>query len=333
MGREMLRDNRRPNLCSSGSGRIMLVFTKDRSRANRFRRTACGCLSIWFTLAVSLPGCTGWLPTQPEPPPIEKTFGKVESSRDTIGIESILIRLNDQQASQLGELWSALDEQVLTPDTRMTLDRNGLRAAKATGHLPVVLENWVRTSERRRDEDSLEQAGLAADVSSFCQLWRCRPDSRKELTVRRLPQDQATLFYFDGAMKGGTFKSPHFFFSLFTAPSADASALVRLVPEMEFGETKRIVVAKDSAIRTDERRDAIAWESLAVQLRLQCGDCIVIGSTLESRGLGEHFFKTLTKDGEMQHVLLLVRLSELRSDDIFAPKTTATTTSANRLLP
>ncbi|MBM3964785.1 MAG: hypothetical protein FJ308_06915 [Planctomycetes bacterium] len=333
MGSAKPRDNRRPNLLSSGSGRITPVVTKDRSLANRFRGSARGCRSIWFTLAICFPGCTGWLPTQPEPPPIEKTFGKVESSRDTIGIESILIRLDDQQASQLAELWASLDEQVITPDTRMALDRNGLRAAKATGHLPVVLENWVRTSERRRDEDSLEQAGLAADVSSFCQLWRCRPDSRKELTVRRLPHDQATLFYFDGAMKGGTFKSPHFFFSLFTAASGDASALVRLVPEMEYGETKRIVVAKDSAIRTDERRDALAWDSLAVQLRLQRGDCIVIGAIQESRGLGEHFFKTLTKDGDMQHVLLLVRLSELRNDDIFAPKITATTTSANRLLP
>ena len=312
------RTTTRPMLLASGSGRTTIARCI----------VPLGCCLVW-----SSTGCTGWLPTQPEPRPIEKTFGKTESSRDTIGIESILIRLDSQQASQLPELWAALDEQIITPDTRIALDRNGLRAAKAADHLPVVLENWVRASERRRDDDSLEQAGLAADVSSFCQLWRCRPDSRKELTVRRLPQDQATLFYCDGAMKGGTFNAPHFYYSLFTAPSGDASALVRLVPEMEYGETKRIVVAKDSAIRTDERRDALAWESLAVQLRLRRGDCIVIGATQESRGLGEHFFKTLTKDGEMQHVLLLVRLSELRAEDIFAPNTNPAATSASRLLP
>ena len=307
-----------PSLLCSGFGRTAVV--------------RC-CLTLVCCLVASSIGCTGWLPTQPEPPPIEKTFGKIESARDTIGIESILIRLDGQQASQLSDLWGALDEQIITPDTRIALDRNGLRAAKAAGHLPVVLENWVRTSERRRDDDLLEQAGLAADVSSFRQLWRCRPDSRKELTVRRLQQGNATLFYFDGATKGGTYNAPHFLYSLFTAPSGDASALVRLVPEMEYGETKRIVVAKDSAIRTDERRDAISWESLAVQLRLQQGDCIVIGATQESRGLGEHFFRTLTKDGEMQHVLLLVRLSELRTEDIFAPKPNPTASSANRSLP
>jgi len=333
MGSVTNRTNIQPNLIGSGPGRTSIAFNKHRALTNGFDRFTRCFIRLWVCLAIGSTGCTGWLPTQPEPPPIEKTFGKVESSRDTIGIESILIRLDDQQASQLAELWAALDEQVITPDTRIALDRNGLRAAKATGHLPVVLENWVRTSERRRDDDLLEQAGLAADVSSFRQLWRCRPDARKELSVRRLQQDQATLFYFDGAMKGGTYNAPHFFYSLFTAPSGEESALVRLVPEMEYGETKRIVVAKDSAIRTDERRDSIAWESLAVQLRLQRGDCIVIGATQESRGLGEHFFKTLTKDGEMQHVLLLVRLSELRADDIFAPKTNPTATSANRLLP
>jgi len=55
----------------------------------------------------------------------------------------------------------------------------------------------------------------------------------------------------------------------------------------------------------------------SLDLRIQRGDCIVIGPTPESRGLGEHFFHTKTQSGEIQPVLLLVRLSESAKDDAF----------------
>jgi len=277
--------------------------------------------TCWLgSLLLVTAGCSGWLPISPEPPPIEKTFARVEVPSDTVGIESILIRLDSHQAARLPEVWNALDEQVVAPELRLALDSNGLRAAKATGQLPAILEQWVRANERRRDDDPLEQAGLAADVSTFAQLWRCRPDSRKELTVRKLVNEDATVFFYDGAHKGAHYRTPHFLFSLQTIPFGDGSATLRLVPELKHGEIRRVVVAKDAAIRTDERQESIAWSSLALELRLNRGDCIIFGATPYPRGLGEHFFQSRTKTGEMQQVLLLVRLSETRLDDAFAPE-------------
>jgi hypothetical protein len=276
-----------------------------------------------FVISVSLLsacGCSGWLPTSREPAPIQKSFGRVEVPRDTVGIESIVIRLDSHQAAMLPEVWAGLDEQIVAPELRLALDRNGLRAAKSAGHLPPILEQWVRSNEQRREEDPLEQVGLAADVSTFAQLWRCRADSRKELTVRRLVSEKATVFYFDDGNKGGVYRAPHFLYSLQAKPETDGSALVRLVPEIKHGEVRRVVVAKDSAIRTDERQDSVIWEKLAIEMRLKHGDCIVLGATPEPRSLGEHFFQTRTKDGEKQHVLLLVRLSETRLDYGFVPQ-------------
>ncbi len=285
------------------------------------------CLrSQWFTawctgvLALLNVGCAGWLPVSNEPTPIQKSFSRVEISRDTVGIESIVIRLDSHQTSNLADVWSALDEQVVAPELRIAMDRNGLRAGKASGHLPAMLEQWVRANEQRREEDPLEQVGLAADVSTFAQLWRCRPNSSKELTVRKLMTEDATVFFYEGALKGAHYRTPHFLFKLETSAVGDGSAKVRLVPELKHGEVRRIVVAKDSAIRTDERQEEIIWDSLAVEMRLNHGDCIVLGATPTPRGLGEHFFQTRTKDGNMQHVLLLVRLSETRLDDAFAPE-------------
>lgn len=278
----------------------------------------------WIGLVfVAFAGCAGWLPVSKEPKPIEKSIGRAEIPRDTVGIESIVIRLDAQQASALSDVWASLDEQIVAPEARIALDRNGLRAAKASGHLPATLEQWVRANEQRREEDPLEQAGLAADITCFAQLWRCRADSRKELTVRKLFGEDATVFYYDGGNKGATYRTPHFLYTMQAIPFGDASAQVRLIPEIKHGEIRRVVVAKESAIRTEERQDSIAWNELAVDLRLNQGDCIVLGGTPEPRGLGEHFFQTRTKEGELQQVLLLVRLSETRSDDAFAPDAAA----------
>jgi hypothetical protein len=68
------------------------------------------------------------------------------------------------------------------------------------------------------------------------------------------------------------------------------------------------------------RRESVAWEKLTIDLKIQHGECILIGPTSESRGLGEHYFHTKTQNGDIQPVLLLVRLSESNLDDSFARK-------------
>jgi hypothetical protein len=302
-------------------------------RPKRFSRIRIYRGGVLFLLSATLSvsvGCSKWLPVTRDPPPIEKPFARVEVPRDTVGIESIVIRLDAQQAALLPEVWASLDEQIVAPELRIALDRNGLRAAKASGHLPPTLEQWVRTHEKRRDDDPLEQVGLAADASTFAQLWRCRAESRKELTVRKLVAEDATVFYFDEANKGGRFRSPHFLYSLQAKPSGDGAAIVRLVPEIKHGQIRRVVVAKDSAIRTDERQDSISWERMAVEMRLNRGDCIVLGATPDPRALGEHFFQTRTKDGEKQHVILLVRLSETGLDDTFVSREASQITHSDR---
>lgn len=268
-------------------------------------------------------GCATWLPTNDEPPPIKPSFGGGEISKDAVGIETILVRLDSNQAAHLDELWAQVDEQILSPEKRFALDRNGMRAGKIGGTLPKVLEDWIRESEKRLEDDPLEQTGLAADTSSYSQLWRCRPNSKKELTIRNITNEKISIFYNDGAAKGRAFDSPHFIYDLQAVPFGDTSATIRLTPEVQHGELIRRVVAREAALRTDTHRESIHWDQLAVELRVNRGDCIIVGGTMESRCLGEHFFHCVTKDGERQPVILVVRLTETRLDDVFAPNEVA----------
>ena len=269
-------------------------------------------------VASTASGCAHWLPSRKEPEPRKSTILSQELAPDTVGIESILLRLSSVESQQMPDLWAYADEQVLAPEPRMLLDRNGLRAGKFSGQIPAIVQAWVAQNATRIEQDPMEQAGVVADVSSFSQLWRCRPDQRKVLTVRNLPKETVTLFYNEEGFRGGQFPAPHFLFSLYAKPNGPQSAQVLLRPEVEYGQTRRSVVAKDSAIRTEERRETLRWESLSLMLNMQRGDCLMITATAEPRGIGEHFFRTRSKEGEIQDVILLVRVAELNAPDEFS---------------
>ena len=265
-------------------------------------------------------GCASWLPSGEEPAAAKTKhgFGASVTSSDAAGVETILVRLNPLQADRLPELWAQIDEQALKPELRIIMDKNGMRAGKISGSTPPLLDEWVRKTVQRIGEDPLEQVGFAADVSSFSQLWRCRANVRKELSVRNFPVGSTCVDYYDVSSHEHIYDAPHFVYSIRATPHGDTSATIRLTPELQYGELIKKMVARESAVRTDIRRESESFEPLAIELRIQQGDCIVIGPTTDSRGLGEHYFHTKTQSGEIQPVLLLVRLSEANTDDAFA---------------
>ena len=270
-------------------------------------------------LAIQL-GCASWLPIGEEPVAAStgKPFGSAQTASDAAGVETILVRLNQQQKAQLPDLWAQIDEQAIKPELRIALDKNGLRAGKISGHTPQLLDEWVRKTVQRIGEDPLEQAGFAADVSSYSQLWRCRDSVRKELSVRNFTTGSMSVMYHDVVLQEQVYDAPHFLYAIQAAPHGDGSANVQLTPEMQHGELVKKMIAREFAVRADTRRESVVWVPLTIELRIQQGDTIVIGPTSDSRGLGEHFLHTKTHQGEIQPVLLLVRLSEANSNDPFA---------------
>ncbi len=263
--------------------------------------------------------CATWLPSGEEPPALAQkhTIGTAVPSSETAGVETILIRLNPKQAAHLPELWLQIDEQALKPELRIAMDRNGMRAGKVSSNMPPLLDEWLRQTVKRIGEDPLEQAGFAADVSSYSQLWRCRAKVRKELYVRNFPDTFTFVSHYDTCLVGETYFAPHFMVGIMATPHGDATATLRLTPEMQHGELLKKAIGWESVVRLDSRRESIVWEQLAIDVRMQLGDCVVLGPTAESRGLGEHFFHTKTRNGEIQPVLLLVRLSDADANQAF----------------
>jgi len=263
-------------------------------------------------------GCAAWLPSGEQPPPIIKGIRTPSLPTESVAIETILLRLAPDQASQLDDLWALIDEQIVSPDLRIRLDKNGLRIGKISGGLPSLLETWLREIEEKQDGDTLETTGLASDLANRSMHWRCRADVEKEINIRNVAEPNVTLFYHDEVPKGKSLNSPRFFFTMTAMPASQAAAKLKLTPAVEFGELKSRVIVRDAALRPVSQREKIQFDDLQLQWVLNQGDCVVLGPSSDMRSLGAEFFQSQTIDHEREPILLLVRFSQSGSDGIFS---------------
>jgi hypothetical protein len=268
----------------------------------------------WIVVA----GCATWKPSGDQPPPISGGLQATPISNDTVAIEAIILRLGPEQSPRLTELWSQADEQILSPTQRLLLDSNGIRAGKLS-IVPHVLETWIRETGERQSQDTMEQAGLTADVKSMSYHLRCRANNIKEISLRELGEDRVTLFYTADGLKGRHLSRPRFFFKLAASPDEQGGAKLRLTPEIEHGELKSKVVVREAALRNISEREFMSFPDFDIQSKLQRGEILVVGPTPDRKGIGAEFLHSLTQERKYEPVLLLLRVAQSGADNTFAP--------------
>lgn len=284
-----------------------------------------------LTVLVLQGGCATWMPSGEQPPAIETRIRTPPLGSESVAIESFLLRVPLEDILKLEQLWSQIDQQIVAPELRLELHKNGLRAGKFSGSLPSLLESWVRETERRREEDGLEMAGLVADVKSESVLWRCKASSLKDITIRSLSSQTVPLFYHSDGLKGKTLYSPRFYFSMSAVPGTDHTADVKLIPEIEHGDYTNKLVVRDAALRQVPEREKLTFAPLKLQLKMQRGDYLVVGPTQERKALGAEFLHSLTQENVYDPVLLLLRLSHSGVDSNFSPNEVSQSRKADSL--
>ena len=261
-------------------------------------------------------GCATWMPSGEQPPAIEARIRTPPLGSESVAIDSFLLRVQSEDTNKLEQLWSQIDQQIVAPELRLELHKNGMRVGRISGSLPSILESWVRDTERRREEDA---AGLVADVQSEAVLWRCKASSIKEISIRNLSSQTIPLFYHVDGLKGKSLYAPRFYFSMNAIPGADHTADVKLLPEIEHGDFTNKLIVRDAALRQSAEREKLNFTSLKLHLKMHRGDYLVIGPTQERKALGAEFLHSLTQENVHEPVLLLLRLSHSGVDSNFSP--------------
>lgn len=217
------------------------------------------------------------------------------------------------QRSPLDEMWRWIDETAVGPEVRNALRLNGLRVGRV--HTQSEF-NRALEAVRRTPADAasrlLASAAVGSDVAQASRRIPFRLGKRHELPVNNPANGEvATLVSLGGQTIGRTLSAPQPLFAVTVQPHDASGVRVRMQPEIQYGAMRQTWVGKDSGLRIDNRRDCWTMEELAFELTTAVGDTIVAGAVLPPHGLGEQMFTGKTADGEVDHLLVLIRVVEL----------------------
>lgn len=259
-----------------------------------------------------------------ETPSVVSKVLSTRSNPDTVFLDTVVVRIPEESASDLSGLWAATDETIFSLDTRQVLATNGLRAGTIIGEIPRPIRERLDAMADRRSEDVLEQSGLAADVNAKTQRLSCRAGRRKELIVRNVQSDsEAIVTLLNGVLTGASYVNPTFLFDLRTIPHGDGRATLTLIPEVQHGSHRQSYVSSEFGVRPELRRESHTWDALKIEAKLEPGQILAIAASDPSKSVGQAFFTATTAQQTHEQVLILLRLSATQLDDLFAPEIVA----------
>jgi hypothetical protein len=266
-------------------------------------------------LLATLCGCAQWvntttddvssLPSPPLPP-------------DSVVLEVAFARLPLADAAAYDEIWQQTDEQVFSTDLRRQWAANGLRCGILGSQLPAKLREILD-----RNAGSLaEQAEAALDAQGEAgrgdRRIQCRSGRRAKIYASKSFDKLALLAQESGTVRGWQLSQAQCLLGLKAYPLGDGRAKLNLVPEVEHGELKTQYVGREGTVMPQLGREREVFEALSLDATLAPGHVLMISTTPEAKGLGEHFFVEKTATAEVRS-LLLVRLAVTQHDDLFAP--------------
>lgn len=230
-----------------------------------------------------------------------------QMSRRSIGVEIATVTLQPEQTDLLPEILTQLDEQVVAPEIRERLARNGFRAGVLGVQLPDSINLLLIEASDRRQHPTAESQTYA-DEQRFVQ---CR--ERKSVTAKIWGVRDLQIVYDNGEFQSTErLSQAESMFSVFGTPGK-GGGIVRLLPEIAYGPIRQKYGVQDNAFHLEAKRDSRSFDDLAFELALRPGEVLMVTcNTWPTGSLGSEFFT----NGERRKILL-IRLAQTPVDEFF----------------
>ena len=261
----------------------------------------CGCAQ-WSPAPVSE---VNRLPTPPLP-------------ADSVVLEIAFARMPLSDTASYDEIWQQTDEQAFDTDLRRQWAANGLRCGILGSQLPARLREVLDRNAGSLEQQAEEAIDAQSEASRANRRIQCRSGRRAKLYTSKTFDSLALLTQEGGTVRGWPLSQAQCLFGMKTYPLGDGRAKIDLVPEVEHGELKTQYVGRDGTVMPQLGRERVVLDSLKLDATIAPGHVLMISTTPEAKGLGEHFFVEETGTSQVRS-LLLIRLAVTQHDDLFAP--------------
>ena len=272
----------------------------------------------WFLVA-GLPlvaGCAHEWNRQPDAP---SQLPRARMSPDAVVLELAFVRLPAADEANYGAIWSQIDEQHFAPELRKELAANGLRVGVLGQQLPTELRAALDAAASQLEEraEDIDTNDTETDLKQ--RRLQCRTGKRAKIVVSKSKPSLSYLALEDGHIHGSVLENAQCLLALKPYPQGDGRVRLDITPEIEHGELRTQWVPQDGAWTQRVGRERVILDRLRSVAALVAGQVLVLSTTPDIKGLGEHFFSE-TAGGRMERTVLLVRVAQTQWDDLFAPE-------------
>jgi len=257
-------------------------------------------------------GCSAW----PIPSPKQAFLPTPRMSPDSVVLEVAVLDIPaDGTADE--QLWREVDEQQVPPPVRRQLARCGLRCGVSGTQLPDWVNRRLKAQQKDVDFDSSDGAAVLANVPTQQRL-QCRAGRKRTIPLGPPHQEVTAPSLTESSGAPRTWRDAQCELALIATPKGDGGATIELTPEIHSGKVRQRWVGEAGSFRLDASRDCDSLDNLRVSVTLTPGQTVVVSASPAPGGLGQAFFGG-TNDKSDRRKVVLVRLAQTQTDDLFAP--------------
>jgi hypothetical protein len=238
---------------------------------------------------------------------------------DSVVLEIAFVRLPAADMAKYESIWAAADEQHLPADVRRQLAENGIRCGLLGATMPTELVEQFAAVTTSLDDRSEDVDTSDTEVNRAPQRRQFRAGRRGKIVVSKTHPSLSVLTRQEGAVRGHLVEDAQCFFALKVYPEGDGRVRLDLTPEIEHGSLKQQWSWQNGAMMQRMGRDRLVLDDLRVVATAAPGQILMISSTPEGKGLGQHYFLE-TAGGAVERTMLLIRVAQTQHDDLFAPE-------------
>jgi hypothetical protein len=277
--------------------------------------TRAPCALALAALALLLAGCVPLLPAKKD----ANQLPPVRLPPDAVAVDIATLRLPPGDSDLYDEIWQAADEQSIPVETRRELAANGLRAGIYGQEPPTCLRALLHAPQAKISD--ISDAAAELELGSTRQHLPLRAGHRSVIQASPVFPSLPILTSDAGSVRGHQLTDARCTFALKAYPLGDGRAKLTLTPEIEHGESKSRWIGGEGLMIQQTGQDRLVLERLALDAVLSPGQWLILSTTPDIKGLGQHYFAH-SAGGTLHRRVLVLRYSQTQFDDLFAPEQT-----------
>ena len=274
-------------------------------------------------------------------PPVQKTSLTFPQSRiavDAVGLDIGVAQLDSSQSETFETFWGLLDQQELPLERRKVMDKNGLRVAIMSSHVPPQLNQLIDPQEIDPDllnkfEKQLFAKGLLRPKQRMLSHERIsnREGQAHKVTASEVHQEVSWVIQTGDQQTAGSGKLVRGVISVTTYPQGDGSVRLVVRPEIHHGHSRPRIGAGQGSFLVESSQFITPLDELKFELVLRSGESLVIAPTKDVSDIGKILFGSFqTRENAPEidlavpnkpvetHRMLLIRVVQTQMDDLFS---------------